>query len=103
MKNIVLTLFLLLSSFSFGQIAPPKTKITLNLPVPSSQTDVRPGPFMMLGGAAFFVGGLLTPPLMVGGSTTEKQPFYKQGGRALAIVSGVLTFTIGAGVTISGN
>jgi hypothetical protein len=103
MKNIILTLFLLLSCFSFGQIAPPKRKITLNLPLPNSQSNVRPGPFMVLGGAAFIVGGLLTPPLMVGGSTIEKQPFYKQGGRALAIISGSLTLTIGIGVTLSGN
>lgn len=103
MKNIILTLFLTLSLFSFSQIAPPKNRVNLNLPQPSSQSNVRIGPIMMLGGASFIAAGLLTPPIMVGGSTTQKQPFYKQGGRALSIVSGAVFLTIGVGVTISGN
>lgn len=103
MKNIVLILFLLFSFLGVSQIAPPRNRVTLNLPQPSSQSDVRIGPIMMLGGAAFTVAGLLTPPLMVGGSTTQKLPFHKQGGRALSIVSGAVFLTIGVGVTISGN
>lgn len=103
MKNIILTLFLTLSLFGLNQIAPPKSKITLNLPTPNSQSNVRIGPIMMLGGASFIAAGLLTPPLMVGGSTTQKQPFYKQGGRALCIVSGAVFLTIGVGISISGN
>ena len=103
MKNIVLILFLLFSFLGVSQIAPPRNRVTLNLPQPSSQSNVRIGPIMMLGGAAFTVAGLLTPPIMVGGSTTQKLPFYKQGGRALSIVSGAVFLTIGVGVTISGN
>lgn len=101
MKNIVLVLFLIISSLTFSQIAPPRQKINLLLPTPSSQTSNFPvGPGMMIGGTALFIAGALTPPLMVGGSTTQKQPFYKQGGRAAAMVSGALVFTIGVGVTI---
>lgn len=103
MKNIVLTLALLTSCFSFGQIAPPRQKINLNLPsVPydSRGNSINIGPPMMLGGVSLFAAGILTPPLMVGGSTTQKQPFYKQGGRALAMVSGALVFTVGVGISI---
>jgi hypothetical protein len=56
---------------------------------------------MMIGGAALFVAGVLTPPIMVGGSTTQKQPFYKQGARALAMVSGGIVFTIGVGKSLA--
>ena len=101
MKNIVLVLFLIISSLTFSQIAPPRQKINLLLPKPSSQTSNFPvGTGMMIGGAALFVAGVLTPPIMVGGSTTQKQPFYKQGARALAMVSGSVVFTIGVGKTI---
>jgi hypothetical protein len=57
---------------------------------------------MIIGGLVLTTAGLLTPPLMVGGSTTQKQPFYKQV-RMLPIISGTLVFTIGLGVTVSGN
>lgn len=101
MKKLILAVFLSLSSLTFSQIAPPRQKINLLLPKPSSQTSNFPvGPGMMIGGTALFLAGALTPPLMVGGSTTQKQPFYKQGGRAAAMVSGALVFTIGVGVTI---
>lgn len=103
MKNLILTLVLLLSFFSFGQIAPPRNRIVLNLPPVNKVPTFPIGPGMMLGGAILTTAGLLTPPLMVGGSTTQKQPFYKQGVRAAAIVSGALVFTIGVGVTLSNN
>lgn len=102
MKKILLIILLLLSvTICYSQIAPPKQQIKLNLPPISAQQSRFPmGVGMMLGGAVLTTAGLLTPPLMVGGSTTQKQPFYKQGGRAAAIVSGALVFTIGVGVTI---
>ena len=102
MKKLILSLLLCLSSLSFAQIAPPRQKINLLLPKPSSQTSNFPvGAGMMIGGAALFVAGVLTPPLMVGGSTTQKQPFYKQGVRALAMVSGGIVFTIGVGKSLA--
>lgn len=101
MRKVLLIILLLFSVMCYSQIAPPKQQIKLNLPPISAQQSRFPmGVGMMLGGAVLTTAGLLTPPLMVGGSTTQKQPFYKQGGRAAAIVSGVLVFTIGVGVTI---
>jgi len=84
-----------------GQLAPPKQSITLNLPTSYTPT-LRAGTGMIIGGLVLTTAGLLTPPLMVGGSTTQKQPFYKQV-RMLPIISGTLVFTIGLGVTVSGN
>jgi hypothetical protein len=57
---------------------------------------------MLAGGAVFMLAGLLTPPTMVGGSTTQKEPIYKQV-RMLPIVSGAVVFTIGLGITVGGN
>lgn len=99
MKKLILFLMLSLSGLYKAQIAPPKQKIILNLPSSYTPT-LKVGTGMMIGGAALFVAGVLTPPIMVGGSTTQKQPFYKQGARALAMVSGSVVFTIGVGKTI---
>lgn len=102
MKNLILIIMLICSTLCGAQIAPPKQNITLNMPR-SYNSRLQLGPGMMIGGAALFVAGVLTPPLMVGGSTTEKQPFYKQGARALSMVSGSLVFTIGVGITIANH
>ena len=98
MKSIFLILSLIFSSGTFSQIAPPRKIITLNLPKPSPP-NMPLGPGMMIGGATFVVAGLLTPPMMIAGSTTQKQPVYKQP-RMLPIASGALIFTIGAGITL---
>ena len=87
----------------FSQIAPPKKTISLNLPVPSNQTNIRKGPIMLAGGALFIAAGLLTPPIMVGGSTTQKKSPIHQMQRILPIASGSLIFIIGVGVSIGGN
>ncbi len=104
MKKILTILSLMLCLNVFSQIAPPRQTVRLNLskPIPSNQPEIRKGPIMLAGGAAFVVAGLLTPPLMVGGSTTQKQPVYKQV-RMLPIVSGAIVFTIGLGITMGGN
>jgi len=102
MKKILTILSLMLCLNVFSQIAPPRQIVNLNLPLPSNQSDIRKGPIMLVGGAAFMVAGLLTPPTMVGSSTTQKQPVYKQV-RMLPIVSGAIVFTIGLGVTVGGN
>lgn len=93
---------LIYSTLCGSQIAPPKQNITLNIPR-SYNSRLQVGPGMMIGGSAIFIAGLLTPPIMVGGSTTQKQPFYKQGARALSMVSGALVFTIGVGITIANH
>jgi hypothetical protein len=97
MKKIILTLALTLSTSVFSQLAPPRTKINLNLPKPtiSNQSNVPVGPIMMLGGATFMLAGFLTVPPTEGSSLTPK-PFFKQGGRMLAIMSGGATFLVGA-------
>ena len=98
MKQLILTLALVFSFGSYTQIAPPRKTITLNLPKPSPP-NMPLGPGMMIGGATFVVAGILTPPMMIAGSTTKKQPVYKQP-RMLPIVSGALIFTIGVGITL---
>jgi hypothetical protein len=103
MKKLTLTLALLLSTSTFSQIAPPKRSILLNLPKPSSAPNMSVGPGMMIGGATFVAAGLLTPPFMVAGSTTQKKPFYQQGPRAAAIISGSIVFVVGIGYTIGGK
>ena len=104
MKKLITILSIMLCLNVFSQIAPPRQTINLNLPkpTPSNQPEIRKGPVMLAGGAAFMLAGLLTPPTMVGGSTTQKQPVYKQV-RMLPIVSGALVFTIGLGITVGGN
>ena len=103
MKKILTILSLMLCLNVFSQLAPPRQTINLNLPKSApSQSDVRKGPMMLIGGAAFIAAGLLTPPVMVGGSTTQKQPFYKQP-KMLPILSGTIIFTIGLGMTVGGN
>ena len=96
-KTLTLTL-LLLCSIAFSQ------KIDLHLPKYTSTKKYKPrygvqvspamGFGMMLGGAAIATAGLCT------GSVTEEnkygeivpKPFYKQGAKALAIVSGSALF-----------
>jgi len=102
MKKVVLFLALALSTSAFTQIAPPKQRVLLNLPVPSNAPTARTGPLMMIGGASFVAAGLLTSPFTIGKTTTPK-PFYQQGPRALAIVSGAFVFVVGVGITIGGN
>ena len=104
MKKILTILSLMLSLNVFSQLAPPRQTINLNLPkpIPSNDSDIRKGPILLVGGAAFMVAGFLTPPVMVGGSTTQKQPIYKQV-KMLPIISGAVVFTIGLGMTAGGN
>jgi hypothetical protein len=102
MKKLTTILSLMLCLNVFSQLAPPRQTINLNLPLPSNQPEIRKGPIMLAGGAVFMLAGLLTPPTMVGGSTTQKEPIYKQV-RMLPIVSGAVVFTIGLGITVGGN
>lgn len=99
MKKILTILLLAIATTSYGQIAPPKRKINLNLPVPNTQSAPI-GPIMMLGGASFIVAGILTPANMVAGSTTQKQPPINQMQKILPIVSGSIIFVAGVSVTI---
>lgn len=103
MKTLFLSLALLLSASAISQIAPPRKSIMLNLPIPSSnQPNMRMGPAMILGGASFIAAGLLTSPFMEGSSTTPK-PFWKQGPRTAAVVSGSIVFVVGVGFTLGGK
>jgi len=106
MKKLVLFLALSLSTSAFSQLAPPTPKINLHLSNKSNILDnsrtVRTGPLMMLGGASFIAAGALTTPFYVGASTTEKKPFFQQGARAAAIISGCVVLTGGVVVTLGG-
>ena len=112
MKNLILTLFLTISTMSFSQLAPVGSANTMkfNLHLEKSNTlsvskrssygepSFPIGPAMMIGGATFITAGLLTTPTYVGGSTTERKPFFQQP-RALPIITGALL--MGSGIVIS--
>jgi hypothetical protein len=107
MKKVILTLALALSTSAFSQLAPPTPKINLHLSnsknILDNSRDVRVGPIMVLGGASFIAAGILTTPFYVGGSTTQKKPFFQQGPRMLAILSGAGVMVVGFGFSIGGN
>jgi len=91
----------------FSQLAPPKTqqKIDLHLGYQKeyyNQKHIPVGPFVMLGGCAMALAGYLTVPPYEANSTQYK-PFFKQGGRMLAIMTGGGLFVVGATVTIAGH
>lgn len=58
---------------------------------------------MMLGGAAFMTAGFLTTPdYSVGpNGETQTKPFFRQGARMLAIMSGAGFFTAGVVISIA--
>lgn len=113
MKNLILTLFLTISTLSFSQLAPVGSANTMefNLHLEKSNTlsvskgrsygepSFPIGPAMMIGGATFITAGLLTPPTYVGGSTTEKKPFYQQP-KMLPIVTGAIFMCSGIVISI---
>lgn len=106
MKKVFITLALALSTSAFSQIAPPRQTINLHLNnsnILDNGKHIPAGPLMMLGGASFIVAGALTTPFYVGGSTTEKKPFFQQGPRMLAILSGSVVMTVGFAFTIGGR
>lgn len=103
-KTLTLTL-LLLCSVAFSQ------KIDLHLPKYTSTKKYKPrygiqvsssmGLGMILGGTAFVVAGVCTTPVTEENKYGEivPKPFYKQGAKALAIVSGGML--IGGGIIIA--
>ncbi len=105
MKKLILMVSLISTMNVFGQLAPVRQRVNLNLPQPQfckPDKESRVGPYMMLGGLTFMVAGLVTPPIMVGGSTTQQQAMYKQM-RSVVFTSGVLTFGAGVVLTIKGR
>lgn len=101
MKTLLTLLILMFTTCANSQIAPPRQKINLMLPAPSSsQSNAPVGPIMMLGGASFIAAGLLAPPNMVGGSTTQKQPIVKQLHKVLPIASGCVILVVGVSISI---
>jgi hypothetical protein len=107
MKKLVLFLALSLSTSAFTQLAPPTPKVNLHLSnsknILDNSRDIRVGPVMMLGGASFIAAGMLTTPFYVGGSTTQKKPFFQQGPRMLAILSGAGVMVVGVGFSLGGR
>jgi hypothetical protein len=124
MKKLLLTLCFLLPTILWAQDnlqvesefdSPEQSKTiltvtkpeTINLNLNSSNiletsNSVRTGPIMLLGGASLILAGALTTPFYVGSSTTEKKPFFQQGDRAAAIISGSVVLVVGMSFTING-
>jgi hypothetical protein len=119
MKKLLLILMLTLTQMCFSQDSFFNTEneikydINLNLDKVNYNTSYKTSSYnsrgnlpigvsMMMGGTAFVLAGILTPSTYVGGSTTNKKPFYQQP-KFLPILSGGLLFTVGIGVSISGN
>lgn len=59
------------------------------------------GPAMLIGGSAMTVAGFLTVPPMEGPGFTKPKPFFRQGGRMLAITSGLIISTVGLVISIN--
>lgn len=107
-KTLTLTL-LLLCSVAFSQ------KIDLHLPKFTSTKTYKPrygaqvspalGLGMMLGGTAFVVAGAVTGPVTQETETGQivPKPFYQQGAKALAIVSGGVLICTGIIITLGAN
>lgn len=112
MKKIVGVLVLLLSFFTYSQDMYFSHDQSIDLKLELLETKSKTyqtyktesnfplGPAIMLGGSSFILAGVLTTPIYVGGSTTVKQPFFKQGGRMLAIMTGLTLTTVGVVITI---
>jgi len=103
MKKVLILIMLVISTSAVGQVQsimistinPLRTPINLNLPNSSLsyRNETRVGPAMMLGGAGFILASVLTPPIMVGGSTTQEKPFFQQGGKSFAMITGCIVLT----------
>ncbi len=107
MKNLMLIVFLLLSTLTNAQSklkteptfasinTIPKNiehKLMLNLPSKTyshNSNNNSIGVALLISGAAFVVGGLLTPTPYEGFNGKDK-PFFQQGPRMYAIVGGAL-------------
>ncbi len=107
MKKIVLSLALMLSASAFSQIAPPRNIVKLQLApngknILDNSREMRTGPWMMIGGVSFIAAGLLTTPFTQGSSNVPK-PFWQQGPRTLAVISGSIVFVAGIAFTLGGD
>lgn len=105
MKKLIL-IFTLCSTSLFSQLAPPRqsTKIDLHLTKSNNYNQKEPvvGPLIMLGGGVMALAGYLTiPPYQA--NSTQPKPFFQQGGRMVAIMTGATTFLVGATFTIAGK
>jgi hypothetical protein len=83
------------------------SKINLNLsasPHYGNEPSFPLGLGMILGGSTFIVAGLLTVPdyEVAPDGTTKTKPFWRQGARMLAIVSGAGVLTAGVVISIGG-
>lgn len=112
MKKLILSMAMFCSLGTNAQQMVGSTQhIDLHLTTQSSQYKSRYsnqgsiGVGMIGGGAMFIVGGLLTiPDYNVGpnGETITK-PFFKQGARMLAIMTGGVCLTTGVIISLNGH
>jgi hypothetical protein len=131
MKKVLFTLFVMLSLFGNTQTSYADMQISVNTYTPSNPYVIasveRPtinlnltsstrlvsygyndskiplGVGMMLGGVTFVTAGLLTiPDYDVGpNGETQTKPFWRQGARMLAVMTGAGLFKAGIVISIS--
>jgi len=98
---------LLFTTSLFSQLAPPRNyqKIDLHLGMQKQNYNEKylpVGPMIMLGGGVMALAGYLTiPPYEA--TSTQPKPFFQQGGRMLAIMTGGGLFLVGTTITIAGH
>lgn len=110
MKQLLITLILSISIGSYSQQSYDlqMPKFTTNKKYKSRYgITVSPalGLGMMLGGTAFVVAGAVTGPVTQETETGQivPKPFYQQGAKALAIVSGGVLICTGIIITLGAN
>ncbi len=87
----------------------PKTNLNIGLSQryksQYSEPSFPKGPAFILGGSVMALAGFLTVPDYYTSPSGEivTKPFFRQGARMLAIMTGAILTTVGIVITISGN
>ena len=106
MKKLILILLMIISLNSYSNnyyLNNNFKSVNMNL-LPRSEfnnSNFHYGHCMMIGGTAMMIVGFTTPRTTIGYKGQIKQPFFKQYGRASAIISGMTILASGVVVTIT--